>query len=174
MSAKATLHNCRRSERVGWHRLTSARDNEAMRAVPGRRRAVCSATRLSLCVPTSRAFATSALIQGCTQVLELSEGGSNGNRARNAHAAAVAMRASAGNSLLLTLAVSSCTTHFLSSPSRQFYLWALCNLETLVTSASTTRTSKNRHTFRRNDILHHTVCLLLIHSSPHIFYIIES
>ena len=125
LSAKATLHNCRRSERVGWHRLTSARDHEAMRAVPGRGRAVCSATRLSLCVPTSGAFATSALIQGCTQVLELSEGGSNGNRARNAYAAAVAMRASAANSLLLTLAVSSCTTHFLSSPSRQFYLWAL-------------------------------------------------
>ena len=54
-------------------------------------------------------------------------------------------------------------------------LWALrTQHNTLVTSPSTTKTSKNRHTFHRNDILHDTVSLLVINNTSHIFYIIES
>ena len=44
----------------------------------------------------------------------------------------------------------------------------------LVTAPGTTKTKKNRHTFHRNDILHHTVSLLVIDNTSHIFYIIES
>ena len=52
--------------------------------------------------------------------------------------------------------------------------WALRTVNTLVTSPSTTKTSKNRHAFHRNDILHDTVSLLVINNTSHIFYIIES
>ena len=48
------------------------------------------------------------------------------------------------------------------------------SINTLVTSPGTTKTSKNRHTFHRNDILHDTVSLLVVNNTSHIFYIIES
>ena len=57
---------------------------------------------------------------------------------------------------------------------RVIKLWALRTLNTLVTAPGTTKTKKNRHTFHRNDILHHTVSLLVIDNTSHIFYIIES
>ena len=53
-------------------------------------------------------------------------------------------------------------------------LWALRTQHSRDISHSTTKTSKNRHTFHRNDILHDTVSLLVINNTSHIFYIIES
>ena len=83
-----------------------------------------------------------------------------------------AMRASAWSSLLLALAVF--VVHSSFSLITESSNYGLCALNTLVTSPSTTKTSKNRHTFHRNDILHDTVSLLVVNNTSHIFYIIES
>ena len=103
------------------------------------------------------------------QVLELSEGRNDGNRDLMP---ARAITASAWSSLLLALAVF--VVHSSFSLITESSNYGLCALNTLVTSPSTTKTSKNRHTFHRNDILHDTVSLLVINNTSHIFYIIES
>ena len=87
---------------------------------------MCIATRLSSCVASSRGFATSALIQRCTQLFP------KGEMTGTVTISARAMRASAWSSLLLALAVF--VVHSSFSLITESSNYGLCALNTLVTS----------------------------------------